>query len=134
MLKQGGQWSEVDWTVALEYVASALLSEGRTRWLRDRCSRFAGQHARRNASTDKGNARARFGQYRFPLAAIRFFGGRFIGRRTMAWNEDRRRQQVEQRVDRWLIPQGSTAAVGATARGDQARLQSTCCTPSIPIC
>ena len=24
MLKQGGQWSEVDWTVALEYVASAL--------------------------------------------------------------------------------------------------------------
>ncbi len=24
MLKQGGQWSEVDWTVALEYVAAAL--------------------------------------------------------------------------------------------------------------
>jgi NADH-quinone oxidoreductase subunit G len=25
MLKQGGQWSEVDWTVALEYVANALM-------------------------------------------------------------------------------------------------------------
>ena len=46
MLKQGGQWSEVDWTVALEYVAASLArSKGRARGRSDRCPCFAGQHA-----------------------------------------------------------------------------------------
>ena len=50
MLKQGGQWSEVDWTVALEYVASSLSSEDRPRGPRHRRPRFSRKHALKNAT------------------------------------------------------------------------------------
>ena len=50
MIKQGGQWQEVDWQTALEYVADGLQADqGRARRAEHRRAGLAAQHARRAA-------------------------------------------------------------------------------------
>ena len=73
MIKQGGKWQEVEWQVALEYVANGL-RQIKTGAGAEHIGALATPqlHAGRNVSAAKTGARTGQQQRRFPFAPVRF--------------------------------------------------------------
>jgi NADH-quinone oxidoreductase subunit G len=100
MVKQGGEWKEVDWNVALDYAAHALRDVAKTHG-----GRAIGGLAEpacdagRNVPAQKAAARPGQREHRFPSAPERFLRRRQACRHPVAGHEDRRHR----RLDRVLV-------------------------------
>ena len=92
MIKQDGDWKEVDWQTALEYVAQRPEAQisARARRGQHRRAGVAAQHARRTVPAAEAGARPGQRQRRFPPAPVRFPRRRQAGRRAVARHADRR--------------------------------------------
>jgi predicted molibdopterin-dependent oxidoreductase YjgC len=114
MLKQDGKWQEVEWQTALEYVAHGL---------RHCCCRHSVFDAGRIVAAAKSDARPGLGKHRFPPAPVRLRAG-WQGH-AMAGHVDQRIRTARPYLHHRLVPaQGSSAAVGASTPGHQARRQA----------
>ncbi len=121
MIRQGGEWIDVDWQTALEFVADALKD-------------VAGEHGgaalgalvsphstlEEMALAARLLRGARLRQRRLPAAADRFPRRRAGRRHSVAGNADRRARRARPRAGRRQLPaQGPPAARAAAAPGGE---------------
>ncbi len=111
MVKQGGEWKEVDWSVALDYVAHALRDVAKTHG-GAAIGGLVSPHATLEEIYSGAETAARPGQreHRFPSAPERFLRRRQAPRHALAGHEDRRHRQSGSRAGGRLLPaQGPSA-------------------------
>ena len=126
MIKQGGEWQEVDWQTALEYVAHGLKQhQARARRRRDR--RLSPPRTRpwKNWTCCKKLMRGLGSEnVDFRLRQTRLRAGRPKSRRGWACRSPNCRTLQARVRDRLLPAQGPPAVRDAPARGRQARRQA----------
>ncbi len=124
MIKQDGQWREVDWSVALEYVAHAL-----SHVKAEHGAAAIGALAAPHSTLEELHLLAKLvrglgsDNIDFRLRQSDFTAGRPARRRAVAGHEDRRHRHARPRAAHRFVPaQGPAAAVGPPAPRDEARL------------
>jgi NADH-quinone oxidoreductase subunit G len=85
MVKQGGEWKEVDWNVALDYAATPARCGQDPRWCGHRRPAEPACDAGRNVPRAKAVARPGQRERRFPFAPQRFLRRRQARRHSRGW-------------------------------------------------